>query len=670
MTVDLPEPSEWIAMDTETAPTTPSVLAPPLACLSWSDGVSTGLHDRSTAIQAFATIVESGAGIVGHRTAYDMAVLMEEEPELTDVVFDLYEQGRVRDTKLRELLNLIESGEFEDDKKRKVTGLGELAKAHCGMNLDKGDDSWQMRYGELIGVPLADWPKGAIAYASTDPLATHRVFEHQRPSPDEIRQNRAAFALHLMGCETIQADPEAVEKLSIEIEAGVKAHEEALSKAGDPDDEKERILVWERKKKKGAPAYWEWTQKKKVLQAYVELAYERAGLPVPQTSPAKNASEDWEPQTSTDRDTLEGAHDPILDLVVERGRFLKERDFCKVLYKASAEGGWCPPWNPLVATGRTSCGSSDDPGNLQNQPRKGAIRECFIPKKGKAFISCDYDIAELRSWAQVCFTWFGYSELREVFLRDGDPHVEMAADLYGIARDVAYELHKAEDEEFGEKRQFAKIPNFGLPGGLGKRSFCDYSWSFGKIKLAIDERIDGRPSAIEAIAAWKERWPEAVDYFAVFTEICGDLGPKAVEQFISGRVRGGLRYPSGCNTMFQGLTADAAKEALWEVTRRCYTVPTSALYGCRPVLFIHDEIILECPIEQVHEAALELEAVMTEVASRWTPDVPQKATAKAMMRWYKKAKRVTDKHGRLRAFTEQDMKELKAKEAAKKAKAA
>jgi DNA polymerase I-like protein with 3'-5' exonuclease and polymerase domains len=106
--------------------------------------------------------------------------------------------------------------------------------------------------------------------------------------------------------------------------------------------------------------------------------------------------------------------------------------------------------------------------------------------------------------------------------------------------------------------------------------------------------------------------------------------------------------------MFQGLTADAAKAALFEVARLCYTVESSPLYGCRPICFIHDEILLEAPLFKLHEAAKELELVMVAVYQRFTPDVRITADAHAMYRWSKKAKEVFDDDGRLVPWTDGD----------------
>jgi hypothetical protein len=71
------------------------------------------------------------------------------------------------------------------------------------------------------------------------------------------------------------------------------------------------------------------------------------------------------------------------------------------------------------------------------------------------------------------------------------------------------------------------------------------------------------------------------------------------------------------------------------------------MYGCRPVLFVHDEIILEAPDEQADAAARELEKVMVEIYQRYTPAVKITADAHLMKRWSKDAEAVLDHRGKL-----------------------
>jgi hypothetical protein len=70
---------------------------------------------------------------------------------------------------------------------------------------------------------------------------------------------------------------------------------------------------------------------------------------------------------------------------------------------------------------------------------------------------------------------------------------------------------------------------------------------------------------------------------------------------------------------------------------------TSPLYGCRPVAFLHDEIIIEARNDEANPrlaftAAQRLKDVMVERMQTWLPDVPAKASPVMMRRWYKGAK--------------------------------
>jgi len=69
---------------------------------------------------------------------------------------------------------------------RVKSGLGDLLLRYEGLDLSadkKGADSWRLRYGELIGVPIRDWPSEALRYALEDPVHTAqlRVAQARRP---------------------------------------------------------------------------------------------------------------------------------------------------------------------------------------------------------------------------------------------------------------------------------------------------------------------------------------------------------------------------------------------------------------------------------------------------------------------------------------------------------
>ena len=106
-------------------------------------------------------------------------------------------------------------------------------------------------------------------------------------------------------------------------------------------------------------------------------------------------------------------------------------------------------------------------------------------------------------------------------------------------------------------------------------------------------------------------------------------------------MRGKCRYTQACNSLFQGLGADATKAAGFLVSYACYVDQDSPLFGCRLVNFVHDEFIVEVPEERGHECAMELARLMVEGAKPWLPDVPPKVSEPMLMRyWSKKAKQV------------------------------
>jgi DNA polymerase-1 len=303
-------------------------------------------------------------------------------------------------------------------------------------------------------------------------------------------------------------------------------------------------------------------------------------------------------------------------------------------------------FNVLVESGRTS---SSDP-NLQNQPKFPGVRECFEARPGYVYISCDYDSQEMRTLAQACLVLCGQSRLAEFYQAnpDFDPHVMFAADRMGISYEEGLALKKSGDKRMKDLRQKAKPANFGFPGGLGARGFVAYAKGYGVILTEQESAAIKRE--------WLQTWPEMNTYFAVVQQMTrGEVG--TVTQLYSLRKRGMVGFCNGANTFFQGLAADATKAALWEVSRRCYSVPESALYGCRVVNYIHDEIFLEAPEGYAHEAALELKQVMEQEGARFTPDIPVRASPSMMYFWSKEAVETYDQNGRLIPYDRREVAE-------------
>jgi DNA polymerase I-like protein with 3'-5' exonuclease and polymerase domains len=284
---------------------------------------------------------------------------------------------------------------------------------------------------------------------------------------------------------------------------------------------------------------------------------------------------------------------------------------------------------------------------LQNPPRKGGLRECFVARNGCTLIACDFGQAELVALAQVTYSAFGFSQMRELLNAKMDLHIDFGKEVYAqrsgtkLPYAEAWHRYKTDDADMAAMRQLAKSCSFGFPGGLGWASFQSYARKVWEVELTGEQ-------AKQLKLYWLRHFPEMKEYFKWMSALLeAGNGRCDIQQYMTGRWRGKCFYTQACNTLFQGLTADAAKAAFFEVSRYCYTVKSSALYGCRPLLFLHDEVITEAPKEQAAEAAVEMERIMIETYRQFTPDVLVSADAHLMDRWSKGAKAAHDERGKL-----------------------
>lgn len=110
---------------------------------------------------------------------------------------------------------------------------------------------------------------------------------------------------------------------------------------------------------------------------------------------------------------------------------------------------------------------------------------------------------------------------------------------------------------------------------------------------------------------------------------------------LTGRLRAAASYTARHNTIFQGLTSDGAKIALWKVWRKGYKIAN----------FIHDQILVEVPAADDLKAHAErIKKLMVKGMKEVLPDVTVDVKYAATDRWRKKAKAVSDEQGRLRLW--------------------
>ena len=178
---------------------------------------------------------------------------------------------------------------------------------------------------------------------------------------------------------------------------------------------------------------------------------------------------------------------------------------------------------------------------------------------------------------------------------------------------------------------------FGLPGGLGARTFIIYAKNYG-VDITIDE-------AYPLVKLWKDTFPETYEYLEEPGPELDETAPavlptdserekqlKEIYRYkcvtLTGRKRARCSYTQACNSGFQSLSADCTKSAMWNLYKA----------GYKMVDMIHDETISLLPFDRMTTArAAHIEHIMVESMQKLTPDVKVKAEPALMFRWAKSA---------------------------------
>ncbi len=606
------------AFDTETHLIKPGCMAPKLVCLSTGTGE---LYTYDDALAwAEAKLRDPQTILVGHNVMYDLGVLCAERDDFIQWTFDAINQGRIRCTMLRQMMIDNANGELkfiENDAgelKKQDFSLAKLIYRHLGEYTKKGTDTWRLRYNELDGVPLEEWPEDAKFYAINDSVKTLAVHNTQAETvepegiPGENYQIKAAWGLQLMSIWGMRTDKKGVDQLKVYL---------------SEEFEKQAAIAKDFGYMRAAG-----TRDMKVIKSAVQAFFIASKEEIPMSKSGKNIS--------TSRETLMATDDPGLHAVSEGVRVGKVLSTWVPVLERGFTVPVNPQYNTIIETYRTSCRRP----NIQNPHRTGNIRDCFVPRAGKVFAFCDYDTLEMATLAQCCIDLFGYSFIAESIKEGRDLHVDLAADMADMDYGDALKQVKTGDPEIKELRQGSKIINYGCAGGMGPKTVVDYAKGFGTT-LTLDQ-------AKKLHKGFRRKWREMNEYFAHCSALCGEHGEARHVEFLrSGMVRGRVRYTAVCNGYFQHLAAMGAKEAVYEVAHECYLGVTSkgepsALHGARPFLFAHDEIGIELADsgKAASDAAYRLQVLMVEVMKRWVPDVPISATVAMSRRWLKGAEPV------------------------------
>jgi hypothetical protein len=654
-----------ISLDTETEAFVPGMMIPRLVSVATCASVQGPAilhHHSDLRLRAIIFSMVEGAAarkltIVGQNIAYDLAVLCRKWPDLLPLVFDALDVGSIVDTQTAAKFIANFHGRLFDDAKRTSYSLSTQCRQIFGVELDKDEDGWRLRFGELLNVPLAQWPERATAYATDDALWTLRVWSHWVKAARQLEKvyqlphavfgnlparARVAFAAKLSTAWGIHTDP--VQTAHVELDAVTQAahahkvlKQHGLFKVYTTGERAGDVQI---NPKTGMPK----------MDSKAVIALIRAHMPsdYPHTAGGTKTRKDGSvapPLPSTDAAHMErhlkGKH-VALDAYLERAEVQKTITTWLPLLRAGIVTPIHSSVDELKNTGRLAYFKP----NLQQLPRKEGVREAFVPRPGKLLCSVDYDGAELRAWGQACLWLLGKSTMATFFQRDpkGDAHAKLAASMLGTSYEDVLARKKV-DTIVKEARQNAKPANFGFLANMGEKRFiATQANADPPVYFTEDE-------AIALKKAFKTTWG-AQDYFDYIQKRMGWDETVRGRSFGSNRYRGGMTYTALANSYFQQLVADGACEALYELVKRQYD-PRHVDWagrGSKMLIFVHDESFCEVDEERAHEQAFAIRDVQVSALQRWCPDVPITAMPALMRRWSKGADEAYDKNGRLIAW--------------------
>ena len=264
-----------------------------------------------------------------------------------------------------------------------------------------------------------------------------------------------------------------------------------------------------------------------------------------------------------------------------------------------------PQYSQIGApTGRFSCHNP----NLQAIPSGEDFRSCFIAEDGHKLVIADYSQIELRIVAEISQD----KRMIDAYQKGEDLHRLTAAVITGKSiRDITK-----------EERGAAKAVNFGLIYAMGAKSLKEYSLITYGVSMTMQQAQDFRSkffSAYEGISRWHQ---DVQRNMARETRTLGNRRRQWGD--------GPINLAELLNTPVQGTSADITKKAL------CILHDRSRHNEIRIIGCIHDEIIIEAPVEEIDTAAQILKQSMIDAGTAYLKDVPVVVEVSIACNWYEK----------------------------------
>ena len=235
-------------------------------------------------------------------------------------------------------------------------------------------------------------------------------------------------------------------------------------------------------------------------------------------------------------------------------------------------------YNQAVAqTGRLS---SSDP-NLQNIPVRTdigkEIRKTFVAPEGWKVVAADYSQIELRLLAQIS----GDPVLLDALAKGEDIHTRTACEVFGL---------KPEEVD-ADRRRYAKTINFGIVYGMSPHGLSE---ALDITRSEAKEFIDAYFERYQGVKAYMDGNVERAREQGFVTTLWGRRIQIAEINSKNPNIRG-FSERVAINAPIQGSAADLIKLAMIHVWDRL----GSGDFTARLIMQVHDELVFECPPEEV-----------------------------------------------------------------------
>ena len=234
--------------------------------------------------------------------------------------------------------------------------------------------------------------------------------------------------------------------------------------------------------------------------------------------------------------------------------------------------------------------------NLQNCPRKDndpiGVRNFIRADKGNIILSLDFSQIELRVGAFYCRD----EKMLETYKNGGDIHAQTTSVIFNIPFSQAIDKNAP---RYKERRTIAKNCNFGVFYGLFPRGLQRTL----KFKAGLDKNLDECSEIISNLkAGYKglEIWQRKIKKEASMRGYSETyLGRRRYLPSINSANWNKKSFAQRCalNTPIQGTAADILKIAITKILKGL-----SERIWLKPILQIHDELVVELPKEKLSEA--------------------------------------------------------------------